>query len=84
MSFAQISKRNLGKNLDMELIVEGIENVLQLRLLQRLKCDYGQGYYFAKPMEPQAVENLFFGQIPWAMAFAADNLLKFPRVVEAR
>jgi len=75
---------NLGKNLDMELIAEGIENMLQLRMLQTLKCEYGQGYYFAKPMEPSAIENLFSGQIPWAMAFDADNLLKFPRVVEAR
>lgn len=49
----------LGQNLDKELIAEGIENVMQLRMLQTLRCDYGQGYYFAKPMPPEDVENFW-------------------------
>jgi EAL domain-containing protein (putative c-di-GMP-specific phosphodiesterase class I) len=61
----------LGKNLDMELIAEGIENMMQLRMLQTLKCDYGQGYYFAKPIEPSAIESLLSGPLPWMVAF--DN-----------
>lgn len=59
----------LGRNLEMELIAEGIENIMQLRMLQNLKCDYGQGYYFSKPMDSSAIEPIIAGQIPWSIAF---------------
>lgn len=62
---------NLGRNLEMEIIAEGIENLMQLRMLQTLKCEFGQGYYFAKPMEPEAVEELMSAELPWLMAFDA-------------
>jgi diguanylate cyclase (GGDEF)-like protein/PAS domain S-box-containing protein len=74
---------SLGKNLDMELIAEGIENIMQLRMLQTLKCEYGQGYYFAKPMDAGAVENLLSGKLPWMVTFNGDVIRKFPFVVAA-
>jgi len=64
----------LGKNLDMELIAEGIENMMQLRMLQNLKCHYGQGYYFSKPLEPSAIEPMVAGQVPWTIAFDTNML----------
>ncbi len=67
----------LGKNLEMELIAEGIENMMQLRMLQTLKCDYGQGYYFSKPMEPAAIEPLVAGHIPWRVAFNSQMAHSF-------
>jgi diguanylate cyclase (GGDEF)-like protein/PAS domain S-box-containing protein len=69
---------SLGKNLDMEIIAEGIENAMQLRMLQSLKCDYGQGYYFARPMEPSAVEVLLSNTLPWLMAFENNVVRTFP------
>ena len=69
---------SLGKNLDMELIAEGIENMMQLRMLQNLKCDFGQGYYFAKPMDPSAIEFIIAGELPWAIAFDNSALVAFP------
>ena len=74
---------NLGKNLEMELIAEGIENIMQLRMLQTLKCDYGQGYYFAKPMEPEDVESLIASPLPWIMAFENNSVAKFPYAIQA-
>jgi diguanylate cyclase (GGDEF)-like protein/PAS domain S-box-containing protein len=74
---------NLGRNLDMQLIAEGIENITQLRLLQTLKCEYGQGYYFAKPMEPQAIESLLSGHLPWKVAFESHDDRRFLRAVGA-
>jgi diguanylate cyclase (GGDEF)-like protein/PAS domain S-box-containing protein len=68
----------LGKNLDMELIAEGIENMMQLRMLQTLKCDYGQGYYFAKAMEFSDVESLMSGPLPWMVAFENNSVASFP------
>jgi diguanylate cyclase (GGDEF)-like protein len=49
----------LGKTLGLETLGEGIEEPAQLRLLQREECDHGQGFLFARPMSPEALEILF-------------------------
>lgn len=48
----------LAQNLGMDVIAEGIETKEQLALLRKLKCEKGQGYYFSKPLETAAAENL--------------------------
>jgi diguanylate cyclase (GGDEF)-like protein/PAS domain S-box-containing protein len=47
----------LGKTLGMAIVAEGIETVAQMHLLQEMDCDYGQGYYFAKPLPKTEVSN---------------------------
>ncbi|MEL6158396.1 MAG: EAL domain-containing protein [Cyanobacteria bacterium J06554_11] len=44
---------SLGHQLGMDVIAEGIETAEQLAGLRALSCNYGQGYYFAKPL-PEA------------------------------
>ncbi|KGJ91160.1 diguanylate cyclase/phosphodiesterase with GAF sensor [Colwellia psychrerythraea] len=44
---------DLANNLQMATVGEGIENLADAQLLQQMDCQYGQGYYFAKPMSPQ-------------------------------
>lgn len=39
-------------------LAEGIETAEQLDLLHQYHCDYGQGYYFAKPMSSDAFFEL--------------------------
>lgn len=73
----------LGKNLHKETIAEGIENIGQLRMLQTLKCGYGQGYYFAKPMEPEAIEKIISDRPSWMVAFEDDPAGKLPYAAEA-
>ncbi len=48
----------LAENLGMEVVAEGIESQDQLRELQSLHCDYGQGFYFSPPVEFTAVGDL--------------------------
>jgi diguanylate cyclase (GGDEF)-like protein/PAS domain S-box-containing protein len=48
----------LGKTLDLELVAEGIERNDQLARLKILECELGQGFYFAAPLEHQAVDDL--------------------------
>ena len=41
---------DLGHNLGMKIVVEGIENKKMVDILASYGCDYMQGYYFAKPL----------------------------------
>ncbi|WP_087025384.1 putative bifunctional diguanylate cyclase/phosphodiesterase [Thaumasiovibrio subtropicus] len=40
----------MAKNLDLKIVAEGIESKPQITLLKAWKCDFGQGYYYAKPL----------------------------------
>ncbi len=46
---------SLGKNLDMSIVAEGVEQIEEGKLLKEMGCDYAQGYYFAKPMSEEDV-----------------------------
>ncbi len=48
----------LGQTLGLETLGEGIEQPSQLRQLQHEHCDSGQGFLFARPLEPDAVDKL--------------------------
>ncbi|MFD2216714.1 MULTISPECIES: EAL and GGDEF domain-containing protein [Metabacillus] len=48
----------MGKNLEYQLIAEGIESTDQLTFLQELSCDFGQGYMFSKPLSADALTKL--------------------------
>ncbi|HEU5133016.1 MAG TPA: bifunctional diguanylate cyclase/phosphodiesterase, partial [Pyrinomonadaceae bacterium] len=41
----------LAGNLGMQVVAEGIETEDQLDQLKSLKCQYGQGFYFSKPLD---------------------------------
>ena len=42
----------LGETFDLEVVAEGIEYPEQSATLRDLGCETGQGFYFARPMEP--------------------------------
>ncbi|MHA7899642.1 MAG: putative bifunctional diguanylate cyclase/phosphodiesterase [Henriciella sp.] len=44
----------LAKSLGIELLIEGIEEIHHLRIIQRLGCNLVQGYYFSRPIPPEA------------------------------
>ncbi len=45
-------------SLGMRVVAEGIETEAAWQFLKRVRCDLGQGYYFAKPMPAEAFEQL--------------------------
>jgi diguanylate cyclase (GGDEF)-like protein len=49
---------DLGHNLDMRVVAEGVETVEQLALLRAMGCDDAQGFYFSPPVPPGAVSPL--------------------------
>jgi diguanylate cyclase (GGDEF)-like protein len=48
----------LSQALNLETIAEGIENVAQATELTLLGCPLAQGYHFARPLDPDALEAL--------------------------
>ncbi|MDY6782793.1 MAG: EAL domain-containing protein [Cyanobacteriota bacterium] len=46
----------LARNLGLDAIAEGIETPTQLKLLQSLACQGGQGYLFSKPLAAREIE----------------------------
>lgn len=49
---------SLAHNLEMAVTAEGIETDAQLQRLRELGCEFGQGYYFAKPLDGVAMEQM--------------------------
>ncbi len=41
---------DIGHTLEKKIVAEGIETTDQRNILRELKCDYGQGYLFSKPL----------------------------------
>jgi EAL domain-containing protein (putative c-di-GMP-specific phosphodiesterase class I) len=48
---------NLAKEMDMEMVAEGVETREQLRLLRDLKCYHGQGYLLGRPIPAQHMDR---------------------------
>jgi diguanylate cyclase (GGDEF)-like protein/PAS domain S-box-containing protein len=48
----------LAADLDLSPVAEGIERADQLEQLLQLHCDLGQGYYFAKPLPLDGIDDL--------------------------
>jgi EAL domain-containing protein (putative c-di-GMP-specific phosphodiesterase class I) len=55
----------LAHSLGKQVIAEGVETGEQLALLRSLGCEYGQGYFFSKPLETDAVGKLLADARTW-------------------
>jgi diguanylate cyclase (GGDEF)-like protein len=57
----------LGHNLEFDVIAEGVETAHQVRALQSLDCEYGQGYLFSKPLSKEAATQLLESNPQWSV-----------------
>jgi diguanylate cyclase (GGDEF)-like protein len=46
----------LAQNLGMDVVAEGVETEGQRAQLRDFECEFGQGYYFSRPMDVDAAE----------------------------
>jgi diguanylate cyclase (GGDEF)-like protein len=56
---------SLAENMGMEVVAEGIETLSQLAQLRKLKCQYGQGYLFSRPVDAQSVSSWISKKPHW-------------------
>ena len=52
----------MGRNLNMDVVAEGVENEAQLSFLQKLGCTYAQGLLFGDPMSSSSYLELLLSQ----------------------
>jgi EAL domain-containing protein (putative c-di-GMP-specific phosphodiesterase class I) len=55
----------LAHKLGMDVVAEGIETEQQMKTLQSLGCEYGQGYFFSKPLAKDDALKLLSQNPQW-------------------
>ena len=55
----------LAHSLGKQVVAEGVETGEQLALLRSLGCEFGQGYFFSKPLETEAAGKLIADARTW-------------------
>jgi diguanylate cyclase (GGDEF)-like protein len=55
----------LAHQLGRQVIAEGIETAEHLAILRSLGCEYGQGYFFSKPLSPEDAGTLLASARRW-------------------
>ena len=55
----------LAHRLGMDVIAEGIETKEEQDILHQFNCEYGQGYFFAKPLSQKDAKELFEQNKTW-------------------
>jgi diguanylate cyclase (GGDEF)-like protein/PAS domain S-box-containing protein len=63
----------LGQSLQLQTVAEGVEDSAQFLTLRRMGCDVGQGYYFGRPMEGDALERLLSDELAITKTAATTN-----------
>lgn len=64
---------DLGHNLGLLVVAEGIENQQVFDHLTSLGCDIGQGYGIARPLSPDRFDR-WLGTTPYAIAHAGETV----------
>ena len=54
----------LAHNLGLKVVAEGVDDESHIDILKECRCDYGQGYYFSKPLSSDKADTFlsqYFG-----------------------
>ena len=69
---------DLGTQLGLEVVAEGVETDVELAKLQAIGCKLGQGYLFAPPRSSESVPPLFRGPVQAAFRELLKPLAQEP------
>ncbi|CAM4018948.1 EAL domain-containing protein [Deinococcus frigens] len=56
----------IARTLDLRVVAEGVETVAQMEAVRSFGCDFGQGYYFARPLDAEHLTELLDRGLPGA------------------
>lgn len=49
---------NLGHNLGLDVVAEGVEDLTSVEILRQFRCDQLQGYFFSAPLQGEKLKQL--------------------------
>jgi EAL domain-containing protein (putative c-di-GMP-specific phosphodiesterase class I) len=55
----------MAQALGVSVVTEGIETAELLGELRSLQCEYGQGFFFSRPVAAEEIETLFEQDPSW-------------------
>jgi predicted signal transduction protein with EAL and GGDEF domain len=55
---------SLARNVGVDCVAEGIETAAQLEVLRQLGCEFGQGYYFSRPVDETTLIEWLARRVP--------------------
>ena len=59
---------SLGRNMNRELVAEGVETLEQARMLRSMGCDIMQGFLFSRPLPAERMGMLLSSDRPFALS----------------
>jgi EAL domain-containing protein (putative c-di-GMP-specific phosphodiesterase class I) len=62
------------QKLGMRVVAEGIETLAQMRLLQSLSCEIGQGYYISRPIPESDLYSILPEKLQFGVWDKLDKL----------
>jgi EAL domain-containing protein (putative c-di-GMP-specific phosphodiesterase class I) len=57
----------LAQSIGIEVIAEGVETLQQLLQLKTIGCEFGQGYWFARPLESALAQKMLTKPTQWLL-----------------
>jgi EAL domain-containing protein (putative c-di-GMP-specific phosphodiesterase class I) len=64
----------LARSLEMDVVAEGVETEDQFAQLKTLKCEYGQGFFFSRPVDAAGAERLLSASDAYMVVSAPYDL----------
>ncbi|MDV6374139.1 putative bifunctional diguanylate cyclase/phosphodiesterase [Deinococcus arenicola] len=65
---------SIARTLNLRVVAEGIETHAQLEAVRNFGCDFGQGYFFSRPLDPDRVSELLDRGQPGALPHLSKRL----------
>jgi PAS domain S-box-containing protein len=53
---------SVARELKLRVVAQGVEGGIHFERIKKLGCEFGQGYYFAQPLEVERAERLLSGR----------------------
>ncbi|MGV6850574.1 MAG: EAL domain-containing protein [bacterium] len=67
---------NLAQAMDIRVTAEGIETAGQVAILNELGIDYGQGYYFSRPLPVMEMTLMLQEKRSWPIKYISEGIMQ--------